>query len=384
MGRTAKPWYRKGAKAWYVELDGRQIPLARGAKDATKAEARREFHRLMASRKEAVAVGPTLGALADLFADYLVRETAPLTVEWYKRHLGSFVRHVGKHFPAADVRPLHVTAWLEPTTLGPTTRHGAMAAVRRLFRWGKRQGHLAADPMTDLEKPTPKPRETDLTAEQAQAIRAAYRSDDPFVAFMDVLHETGMRPSEAMGLEASEIDFDGREIRRQGKGRARVIRLTDAALELLRRLAAQHPEGPVLRNSRGTPWTRNSTACRFARLRARIGVGREATAESFRHSFVTDGLERGVSVSAMAELVGHKSTKMIDKHYSKLRERTSHLHEAVAKVRPPRVTPTNPVEASRPDDHLEPVADESLEHAEPEIPPPARRPALPRKTRGTH
>lgn len=161
--------------------------------------------------------------------------------------------------------------------------------------------------------------------------------DQPFRDFLTALKETGMRPSEAMRLEAHMVDFEGGVIVTKGKGRDRVVYLNEAALKLFRRLAKKWPTGPLLRNMRSKPWTRNATTLRFTRLRAitPLGLaGTEVTAESFRHSFATDGLERGVPIATMAELMGHKSTTMIEKHYSKLRQRREHLAEAVRMVRP--------------------------------------------------
>ena len=45
--RTPKPWYRAPKNAWYVEIGGRQVRLAKG-KDNEKA-ARDAFYKLMAN-----------------------------------------------------------------------------------------------------------------------------------------------------------------------------------------------------------------------------------------------------------------------------------------------------------------------------------------------
>jgi integrase len=69
-------------------------------------------------------------------------------------------------------------------------------------------------------------------------------------------------------------------------------------------------------------------------MRGRLKMGREATAKSFRHGFITDALEAGVPIATVAELAGHRGTKMIERTYSKLRERKGHLRDAARKVRP--------------------------------------------------
>jgi integrase len=116
-------------------------------------------------------------------------------------------------------------------------------------------------------------------------------------------------------------------------------------------LAELHPTGPLLRNRSGNPWTRHTLAHRFARLRRQLGLGKEATAKAFRHGFGTDGLEKGIPIATMAELMGHRSTKMLERHYSKLTPRSpivgkstrrladhrAHRKAAIVRIEQPRI-----------------------------------------------
>src|SRR5262249_48753946 len=160
-------------------------------------------------------------------------------------------------------------------------------AIKRLYRWGRKSGYIKTNPLADVEKPEAKARETDLTltSETIEAIRAAHHPEDPFVDYLDVLRYTGMRPSEIEALQANQIDFEAREAHIVGKRRKRTVILGDQVIDILRRLAAKHPEGPLLRNVRGNPWTRHSVACRFGDLRPKLGLGAEVTAEAYRHAF---------------------------------------------------------------------------------------------------
>jgi hypothetical protein len=49
-------------------------------------------------------------------------------------------------------------------------------------------------------------------------------------------------------------------------GQDRLVYLTPAMLELTRKLMELYPTGPLFRNSRGKPWTRNAIRCRFRNL----------------------------------------------------------------------------------------------------------------------
>lgn len=343
MARQAKPWYWTERGTWHVWINGkRSDPLAEGRKNRKAAQ--EAYERLRVEMREARNRPPgiELAAICDLFVEHLEREKSPLHAQTTRERLQKFTRHVGAKMNAADVRPHHVTAWLATRNWGPTTRHGYVTTVKSLFNWARKQGLIEANPVADMERPTPREREEILDESQVYRLFCAVK-DESFRDLLTALRETGMRPSEAMRLEAHMIAWDEGIIVTKGKRRDRVVYLTPVALELFRRLAAKWPTGPLLRNMRGKPWTRNATACRFARIRAvtPLGLaGPEVTAESFRHGFITDGLENGVPIATMAELAGHKGTKMIERHYSKLRKRKEHLSEAVRKVRPAEPIPT--------------------------------------------
>ncbi len=118
-------------------------------------------------------------------------------------------------------------------------------------------------------------------------------------------------------------------------GQPRVIHLSEPAAAILAEYAGRHPSGPCLRNSRGRPWSRNAVSCAMRRLRARAGLaGVGAVPHALRHAFITDALSVGLSVAVVAELVGHRSTAMIDRVYSHLGERTAVLQAAMDRVRP--------------------------------------------------
>lgn len=101
-----------------------------------------------------------------------------------------------------------------------------------------------------------------------------------------------------------------------------------AMVDLCRELMACHPTGPLFRNSRGQSWNRNSIRCRFRRLRKKLNLDKGVVAYAYRHTFATAGLEEGVPIATMAELLGHTSPKMITEHYGHLDQKTAHLREA--------------------------------------------------------
>ena len=338
MGRPSKPWYRADRDVWVVKISGKQYTLAKGEK--SRQEATRAFHALSASLGRgdpSAGHGAPVATILEAFLEWIVSHRKPITLEFYQRLLGQFARHVGVKLTMGELKPYHVEQWLETTGWNPTTRANGVTAVKHAMNWAVDQGYLDRSPLTRLKRPRPARREKILTQEQAAQLLAS--ATGAFHVLLVMLRETGARPSEILGLEAKHLRLEEKVAVLEGKttgttGRDRTIRLTPAAVDLCRRLAAEHPEGALLRNESGRHWQRNACSHAFRRARRRLGMGPECTAESYRHLFVTDGLQAGLSTAVVAELVGHTSTAMIMKHYSHIADRKDYLDQALAAIRP--------------------------------------------------
>lgn len=347
MPRQPKPWRRGGTKGpWYAQIKGKQEWLA--PPEASKAEAHESLLRLRTTPpKEEKRPRPAAVTFRECASEFVSAtraavergERKPLTLEGYERFLGSAVKAFGRQ-PVASMKPLHVAQWLDAPRGKPwntTTRNNAVTAVKACLNWAQRHGLVAENPVRDMQKPPARKADADLTADAARAMIAG-ALDEPLRDFMLVMFGTGARPSEAIALEARHLRLDAGIAVMDGKttgrtGRPRVIQI-DAVADVLRRLAEANPEGPLLRNAKGTAWTRHSLAHRFKRLRRRLGLGAEATAKGFRHGFATDGLEANVPIATVAALLGHVGTKMVEQHYSKLHVRFTHLSDAAKTIRP--------------------------------------------------
>lgn len=335
MGRRAHPWQRNGKGPWWMNEGKTQINLG-----YDKEEAEREFHRRKAARKEAIKRGMTVEGLADHFHDFLVRECEPETAAWYVRHLKSLMKHVGHDTAAAEIRPHHITGWLAAhPSWGATTRNLMIVVAKRLYAWGKKQGHIAENPIKEMDKPTPDKRRKILTDAQASNIIESTRCP-AFKDFLIALRETGCRPIEIYTLTADQIDLASGIWRVRNKTRRktgeplRTIYLNARMVEMSRRLLGENPQGILFLNSHGKPWNRKAIIRRFERFREKSKMGSEAVAYSFRHLYITDALERGIPPATVAELVGHTSLEMIMKIYNQLKHRTDHLREAAQMIRP--------------------------------------------------
>jgi integrase len=311
---------------------------------ADKNEAIRLWHELMA-KDEPEPVKPPSIAVAVLlaeFAEWSQRNNRASTYEWRRGFLESFLVTVPSNLLAVDVKPFHVTKWLDQhSNWGTNSRYGAISSIKRAFQWAVDEGYLEHTPLHRLKKPGLKRRETVLTPEQRQLI-VDEASDDAFRDLVTLVQETGVRPQEIRTVEARHVDlakgvwvFPPDEHKTGGKtGKARVVFLTPTAVEVTRKMMAEHPSGPICRNKLGKPWTRNAIRLRFVRLRERLGgkLPPDLCAYHFRHSYATDALRRGVDPITVAELMGHSDATMVSRVYQHLAKNVDYMRTAALRA----------------------------------------------------
>jgi len=328
--KQPQPFFRKQTQSWYVQIGKRQVPLG---KDQEKAWD--EYHKLMAGQRDLSPAEP-VAAVVDEFLEWVKKEKAPLTFAYYRRHLESFVNHVGGRLTVSELRPLHVTRWVgaEYAGCGETTRHSVISTVQRSMNWAVKQGIIDRSPVFGIEKPPRNARETFVTPEQFKQVLAAVK-DKPFRDLLTILWESGCRPQEARKVEARHFDAKRgvwlfERVESKGKRKRRLVVLTPNAKEITARLAKQHPRGPIFRNMDGRPWTKDALNCRFRRLQTKLGF--PLCAYMLRHGFATSALRRGGDLFSVAKLMGHSDTKMLEWVYQHLDENDDFLRDALTRV----------------------------------------------------
>jgi integrase len=333
-----KPFYRTFDDWWYVQLSsGRkrfQKKLIKGRDNET--EAYQAFYRVMAAGPDLpVPTTITSAKCCDLFLAWSQKHNEPATYNWYRGYLQSFCDLFG-NVPALDLKPFHITRWLDSHPGWKVSRRCAITALKRALNWCADEGVLPGNPVKRVKKPPQTCRERVLTVAERETILRAIK-DRPFREYVFALLETGCRPGEARTVSSTHVNLDlGAWVfppkeHKTGKrtGKPRIIYLSPAMIELTKRLMLEHPEGPLFRSFRGgKPYTRQAVRCRFRRLRKRFPGLANVVSYTLRHTYATDALAQSVPIATVAQLMGHSSTTMVARVYGHLAERDGHLREA--------------------------------------------------------
>lgn len=322
MPRQPKPYFRKAQNRWVCTINGRRITLGKD-----KAAAMQKFHGLMLDRRSVASEIATVYDLSQVYLDWCEANRSAGTYENHRRYLKDFIESISRTLKVAALKRHHVLKWSE-TKGTSTSQNDAISTVNRMFNWAVEQEHLAANPVQGIKKPPRRRRDIVYTPQQWQLIRS--HATEPFLSLIDFIWSTGCRPREARTLESRHVHgetaiFPGDE----AKGETtRVIFLIPAAKAIVSR--HMRDDGPLFRNTRGNPWTKDAIKCRLGRISDKVGF--RCVAYGARHSFATNALINEVDPISISHLMGHKSPRMVAEVYSHLARNPAYLKEQASRA----------------------------------------------------
>lgn len=136
-------------------------------------------------------------------------------------------------------------------------------------------------------------------------------------AIIETLYGCGLRVSELINLKLSNLFFKDEFIKVVGKGdKERLVPIGRAAMNQINRYVNQvrvHQkiqagfEDFVFLNRRGKPLTRVMIFTIIKNLAEAIGLDKNISPHTFRHSFATELIERGADLRAVQDMLGHES-----------------------------------------------------------------------------
>jgi len=204
-----------------------------------------------------------------------------------------------------------------------------LSAVKRFCRHLLKQDLLTIDPTVGLQTPRqdrhlPAHLSVDDMFRLLDAPDASHPAGLRDRAILEVTYSCGLRVSELVGLNWSDVDVELSVLRVRGKGRKeRLVPIGDPALralaayrEHLPALCKRAPQDPeaVFLNQRGGRLTVRSVARFVDAYTLRGGVAGKISPHALRHSFATHLLGAGADLRAIQEMLGHASLSTTQKY----------------------------------------------------------------------
>ncbi|TYC48040.1 site-specific tyrosine recombinase XerD [Weissella muntiaci] len=210
-----------------------------------------------------------------------------------------------------------------------------VTSLRKFFQFAHRNQLVAVDPMLQVDPPKKgQYLPAVLSIEEVEMLLEAPDLTTNLGVrtrtMLEVMYATGMRVSELVNLTFDNLHLDLGLIQTVGKGdKERIIPIGDTAAMWLQRylndvrplLGREQDPKVVFLNDHGHQLTRQGVWKIIKQLVAAVGITKDVSPHTLRHSFATHILENGADLRIVQELLGHAdiSTTQIYTHISNKR-----------------------------------------------------------------
>ena len=273
-----------------------------------------------------------------------VKQASANTVASYMRDIRQFADwlQLEVDLSVVDASQLNISDYL--THLEQEGRSGAtvsrsLASLKNFYAYLVSSGFLEKTPVTDVrvaraEKKLPQI----LTSREIELLLAQPVCDDAKgyrdKAMLEVMYATGIRVTELIDLNVSDVNLDAGLVKCAGQKKSRMIPLYPAALKALRNylsnvrdVMADPGETALFVNVNGVRMSRQGFWKILKAYQASAHIDKEITPHTLRHSFAVHLLENGADVGVVQELMGHSDISSTQLYSQLVNQRLKSVYE---------------------------------------------------------
>ncbi len=211
-------------------------------------------------------------------------------------------------------------AQLHKQNLKKTSIARKLSSIRSFFKFLEKHGVISENPTESVltpkqEKPIPRYLSVDDMFRLLDAVKPSDLTGKRNRAILETLYSTGIRVSELVGLNLSDVNFSGKTIRVTGKGnKERIVPIGAKALAAIKEYRdslqaakiTSHPGSPLFVNRNKGRLTVRSVARILDAAARQAGIAVPVAPHDLRHSFATHMLDAGMDLRMVQVLLGHK------------------------------------------------------------------------------
>ncbi len=242
------------------------------------------------------------------------------TIESYKLDLNSFYNYFNKDLKDISVEDILNYLSDLKKELNPKSVNRHISALKGFYNYLVEEKIIKTSPLENIsvlktERNLPKYltiSEVDTLLNFPLVTTFDYRNK----AMLEVMYATGLRVSELVSLEYSNVDLYNSIIRVKGKGKKeRIVPIGETASFYLNKymeeyrnaLLKKQSYNELFLNNHGKPITRNGFNFILENIRVKTKIDKKLTPHVLRHSFATHLLEGGADIRSIQEMLGHEN-----------------------------------------------------------------------------
>ena len=285
--------------------------------------------------------------IIDQFIDHLWLEDglSKNTLNSYRFDLSIFVSWLAetKKIELLDVSELEIQEFLAfkfPTSKSRSISR-LLATLRRFFRFLLRENKIKEDPTLKIQTPKiPKSLPKSLSEDEVEGLLEApdIKTDVGMRdrSMLELLYACGLRVSELVGIQLTEVILIDGVIRVTGKGsKTRLVPMGEEAVDWIKKYLAESRQNILNKQTskflfvtnRGGEMTRQAFWYLIKKYALMANIEKPMSPHILRHAFATHLINHGADLRVVQMLLGHSdiSTTQIYTHVA--RERLKKLHQ---------------------------------------------------------
>jgi integrase/recombinase XerD len=260
-----------------------------------------------------------------LFIDYLKEDknASKNTVSSYQRDLKRLNEYLEEH-GIEDVQSVTTTSlnsyilYLERQGLSSATVSRNVASMKAFFHYACRKYRMEKDPTETIKAPHIEKKLPDiLSMEETARLLEQPSGDTPKElrdrAMLELLYATGVRVTELISLEVTDVHMGMNYIVCRDAGKERIIPFCESAKRALERylkhgrdVLLKGQESPYLFvNCSGKLMSRQGFWKLVKQYAAKAGIDCDITPHTLRHSFAAHLVQNGADLKSVQEMMGH-------------------------------------------------------------------------------
>ncbi len=264
-------------------------------------------------------------AYVDEYASFMVnvRHKAENTIESYKRDVRHYISYLNSSgindvTAATKTNVLSYLMELQREGRASSTVSRTLASLRSFYIFMAQNGAVCDDPTASLEAPhvEKKPPQILTSAEVELLLSQPECTDNKGIrdkAMLEVLYATGIRVSELISLDITDVNLSMSFIHCAGRKKDRIVPMGNKAVEALTnyienvrgKMIKADTEKALFVNCGGERLSRQGFWKIVKTYQHSAGIKKDITPHTLRHSFAAHLLENGADLRSIQEMMGH-------------------------------------------------------------------------------
>lgn len=250
------------------------------------------------------------------------------SIEAYMRDLDKMAQYLEiseQDLSPKEVKSSHISSflnWLYDFGISERSQARIISGLKAFYKYLLLEEVVAEDPTELVDSPKigfklPEVLSIQEIDQLIAAIDLSSQEGERNRAMLETLYSCGLRVSELVNLQLSNVLFEEGFVKVKGKGnKERLVPIGEAALTYINyylehkrnhQKIKKEAENILFLNNRGSSLSRVMVFTIIKRLCEKVGLKKKVSPHTFRHSFATHLVEGGADLRAVQDMLGHES-----------------------------------------------------------------------------